>query len=318
MLLMCWACVPGLSAWSAGNPCIIQQLGELEIAALVDQVITSKAYWLDPRFGSYLESHPEEVTNLARSWYGSEMFPQMIYPRFREVLGERRAHLMLDPRILCRTDSFLSWSKEHLAKNPNASAEQLRQAFAATPNLRKKSKVFRGMRLNDEAYAFRLKEQGIKSAGLAFQDEAFLREKMLLEIKHKGTTEQRHVLGFGSDLFNRQLNRNLDQSILVSVSDWMELAASVGYHHEQAVKVAPGGKLYLFEIDIPEFEVIRQSGPLLRMSHSKGMGSYQVGEKSIEFDLFKIEAFIPYEVKPEWITAVHPYRDPPPRWEYRR
>ena len=291
---------------------------KLQKSRLVDEVMKSKNYWFDPQFAAYLEAHPDEVVPLARAWYASEMFPQMIYPRFVQVVGKKRAHLMLDPRILCRTDDFLKWSGEYLKAHPQASGIELRAQFAKTLGT---SKVFRGMRLQSADEAMQLKRDGIQSAGLKFQNKSFMKEKLLFEIDPKSASPQAKrtfASGFGTEMLNRPMNKDLDKSILVSVSDWMELAASVGYHHGQAEKLAPNGKLFLFEMDIPEFELIRQAGPLDKAgAFRKGRGFYQIGNQRIDYDPYKIEAFIPYQVRPEWIRTVHSYNEPPPRWHFQ-
>ncbi|HAR42764.1 MAG TPA: hypothetical protein DCS07_09090 [Bdellovibrionales bacterium] len=286
---------------------------------LIQDAVKNRRFWLDPKLNVHFEANPELVPALARHWYESEALPQSVYPKVVSAVGKKRAHLMLDPRIVCRIDQFLAWSTTFLKTHPEATANELRSSFAASLG---QTKVFRGMRLGSAVEAAQLKSQGILASGLRTQNEQYLRNKMKLEldpsiIDHK--KKQDHLLGFGTDLRNRQINRGLDHSMLISTSDWIEIAASVGYHHPQAVKMSPAGRLYLFEIDIPEFELVRKAGPLSSgHAYRKGSGSYQIGNKSIEYDEFKVESFIPYEIRPEWISNVHHYQDAPPKWEFKR
>jgi hypothetical protein len=223
----------------------------------------------NPEFYSYFSGRESLALKIADHWdwdmlsmvkeEGVKNFADLVKKR----LGLKYVPLILDPGIASRLHRFLGFSKDYLAKHPDSTAWDLREAFKAALEIDKPRKVlYRGLSLTESELQNILKN-GMLAHNLRNLDE--VAEKNVIHDQFSETlvlrmektpwgamAEVSSPAGQGPLMELRDHILHGGQSNFLSLSAHTEVSASVA-----SMGLTPEKKIYMFEIDLPEISVIR-------------------------------------------------------------
>lgn len=264
-------------------------------------------------FYRVFQKDSEKTRKLIAKWY-SYIAPELL--KAFEALPEEYHLLLIDPSIATRAADFVRFAGERLHANPQIPPREMRRLFADSLGT---SKVYRGLLLSP-AEAEAIRTGGMLARALDRDDVEFR-----LKIEFDGDRRSPSVpdeirQGFVGEVNSRLAGRFLNQSMLLSTSKWIEVTSAAAWS-PKGKELQPEKKFYLFEIEVPEFRLLRLQGPFHRLN--AGLGSWRYFEtrqfgsnenfrRSVEDPDFEI--FIFGAVPPSQIKAMHAYDQRPPLW----
>lgn len=269
----------------------------------------------------FFRERPTETEALLKRWYPeSDHGRPEVVARFhrtvvlaKEQLPAKFLPLFLDPGIASRAEDFLSFAKLELEKTPHQTPLSLRNAYSKKLGTKK---IYRSLLLNSSE-VLEIKKSGMSSTShfnkeneaenlfklfsiRAFNDAVISQASPSSAIYHrKGSVGLRH------------------NSLLMSFSDYSDVAASVAYHSNETQRTNDR-KLYTYEIEVPVLDVLvesdlhdpdrsRQQSHRLRV----GLNHYQASDPGVEI-------FTWGSIMPEQIRQVTEVTEVPPSYDFER
>ncbi|MEZ4815577.1 MAG: hypothetical protein R3A80_10290 [Bdellovibrionota bacterium] len=271
----------------------------------------------NPEIYEYFANNTQELSTTLNRWYADQKkhHPKEVAAVFdnfeiaRTVLPSRLLSLFIDPGIAARSPEFLKFAQEEYRKNPSISSLEMRNLFS---NNLGKAHVYRALLLSPNE-AIKIKENGMNSTANAVKVRSDIYFHLFSPSPHTAAIPQDSP---HAAIYKRNGRVNVSGgSILMSHSLYPEVAASVAYHsnpqaHEDAKK------LYLFELEIPQLDLIYETGLLSKDSENENI-TFQVGDIRYAASDPGIEIFSWTQMPPSQILGYKEITDTPPNYMFR-
>ena len=220
-------------------PAVQKEIAAAELQNSLGDLVT-KNYFHDARFYDSLLMKPKYAKQLIQKWYGVR-FARKFIPLLSQ--GKRGDWALLaDPAIASRAHEFLRFREAQLNAKPGLTTLELRQAFAKYLG---QAHVYRAMVLTD-AEAAAIKKNGLPAPGV--WSKTGNPGDWLVPDSH----------GPMADLTNRVTKNDGKTGFAISVTEHIPVAMAASAPSLEGA--AAGKDIYLFTLEIPEIDLVRETG----------------------------------------------------------
>lgn len=259
-----------------------------------------------PKLVEFLSRDLSNTRRLLTRWYSTD--GAAIMKQVEGNLGEKFLPLLAEPGLVMRWKEFIPFAQGFLVKSPQATPWQVREAFSAKLG---KRKIYRGMVLTEEE-AKGMQQNGIWAPGMKDASDRQTRIVRTLN-PDEGGAQRSEISSPSNEIASRLSDYRDERSGYLSVSSYDTVAKSVGYHTSGKTG-DPTRKLFLFEIELPEIDLVRVEGVF------GFLGEHHRAPLTIGTETFlrsqdtTVEMFVPYHIAPGQIVSVKQEDAKPPEW----
>lgn len=204
------------------------------------------------------------------------------------VAGEEYLRLLIDPSIGVRTDKLVSFINQEIVKGELPSPLDLRRKFRDSFS---KRKVYRVAALTDDEL------ENVKSNGF------------IANVYRNKTLKKDSFSDIGELQADVNIHANwvlVENSRLISTSDYPEMAKYAGFvglkdNWEQ--RKLEGQKLYIFPIEVSEFDIIQYGDYLVSLVEGEEDSLWHSDEIDIPYNDSGLETWIESRISPESILV---------------
>ena len=259
----------------------------------------------------YFQRDPSLPRQLFTQWYDRRFPVEDVVNEVTDTLGEAYVSLLANPGVMQHHQEFLQFATQ--MRDENGELPPITNLLTQFSEHLGTATVYRGMMLTPDEVG-QLAEAGAVAPGLrdveaaAWTLEALLcpyRQFMRRAVQSQSLHDE--IVGRLTDLGENQ------DSMLLSVSAYPEVAQSVGFHDSRQTRDA-SRNMHVITAELPRLSVITMEGPF--NSDYKPGTLLRMGEKVFdeENDL-AVEMFVPFSLPQQSIGGVELITSTPPKWE---